>query len=1191
MPDVATVWTVRLWGLTSPRADVLATLVTVAALAASRFALLPSGPWDWDETLFARGILKFDLPGHYPHPPGFPLWMLLGWLVHFFVSEPLVGLQLLSAAASCLTLWPLAALGRKVAPPAVAVGATLLVLFLPGVWLHAGRGFSSTPAAFIALWAAALAWRPADRRQVTAFTCLVTAAFLIRPILLPSLALLWLAGVWQVTPRRRLLPGVAAASAAVLLAVVGMVIAQGSWSEFARPFAVHGRTHARNLLGNTGGFAELGIVKGAGGATLACLLLVLAAIGVARWMRRGGRNAAITWIAVVGIGVGELIWLQNRTFSRYAVPFQLAAAPPVAAAAALAPPALGASVLLAAAAATAMRGWPTVVEQHARLLPGWESLLFAARAAARSDCDLVVDGGLYPFVSYLSHRERAAGRGWSFKVFLPPANPEATGAPQRCYLLVTDVPENYLPAPWGRRWRWGEVSRELHPLTSGRFLNSTVVEGAILPVRAWWLPEKSGGNRFMWGGANAELLLPPLAPTGSLALELLPTRGAAPLAVLLNGADVAFVPGDARRLTLPLAASVFSPTKVNRLTFRREHGYPPQRGDSRPLAVCLYGLTSPSGDPAWAARRRLTSLLASAEVKHRFRFPAEGFYRPEHFAFGRAAWTRPRASMNVPLAPGVLTFTLWAPRPDPVDLKISIDGQPVAGPLSIGRNPQTFSIALTNRQTPTAPARLELGSRPYTPATAGSTDSRELGVVLAAVELVPTAAQAAQGWLAVPDSNGSSLLWAPARGAALESGVGWTASGRGDQKYLLGGEGSLLALPEAASGDRFLLEVSAPSHSAAVQLLVDAQPIAVLLPGSPRAVLEVPARAGTAAEPALLTVQRARRTAGDVKVYLHSVAVRTGNRPWAGAVAHPLDRARLGVRLEAPPGGARRLPASGLHQVELFPAGRGSWTFPEAELRLPAAAGVLRLTLAAPRPTPPELELLVEGHAVAGPLAVGREPQEFFLTIPPQPASATAVRVGLRATAYSPGGSDPRQLGVVVLGGELAAAAAHATARWLLDPPATDSTWTLTEVPHGAYTAERFAEGEGCWLLPRAWLSVPAGNGVLTLTAWAPRPVPARLEIWRNGALLAGPVDLPNHPTQLDIPLQASSTAATEAVLELKSEPYSPHRHSHGSDRRELGIVLSHLAFRPSGERSSDRPEQVSHGGGSAPAGPRRAEE
>jgi len=50
--------------------------VLTAALAAflfwSRFSLLADGPWEWDEVLFARGLLHFELAAHFPHPPGFP---------------------------------------------------------------------------------------------------------------------------------------------------------------------------------------------------------------------------------------------------------------------------------------------------------------------------------------------------------------------------------------------------------------------------------------------------------------------------------------------------------------------------------------------------------------------------------------------------------------------------------------------------------------------------------------------------------------------------------------------------------------------------------------------------------------------------------------------------------------------------------------------------------------------------------------------------------------------------------------------------------------------------------------------------------------------------------------------------------------------------------------------------------------
>ena len=62
----------RLWGLVDHRLDLLLTLLAIAALAISRFGLLASGPWEWDETIFARGMLDFSLAAHFPQPPGFP---------------------------------------------------------------------------------------------------------------------------------------------------------------------------------------------------------------------------------------------------------------------------------------------------------------------------------------------------------------------------------------------------------------------------------------------------------------------------------------------------------------------------------------------------------------------------------------------------------------------------------------------------------------------------------------------------------------------------------------------------------------------------------------------------------------------------------------------------------------------------------------------------------------------------------------------------------------------------------------------------------------------------------------------------------------------------------------------------------------------------------------------------------------
>jgi len=1165
-PD--TIWTLSLWGLPSTRGDRLATLATVALLAPSRFALLPSGPWDWDETLFARGILDFDLPGHYPHPPGFPLWMLLGWLVHFVVSEPLVGLQLLSATASCLTLWPLAALGRRVAPPPVAAAAALVMLFAPGVWLHAPRGFSCTPATLFALWAAALALRPADSRPVTAFTALVTAAFLIRPILLPSLGLLWLAGIWTVTPRRRLLPGLGAAAAAVLVAVAGMVVAQGSWSEFARSFLVHGRRHTRNLLGNTGGFAELGIVKGLGGPILACVFTAVVLAGLVVWLRRVGRRSTLAWVAVLTLGIGQLIWLQNRTFSRYAVPYQMTAAPLLAGAAALLPPTLGAGLLLASATSLAATSFPAVAEQHTRLMPGWQALRFAADLAAREGYDLVVEPGLFPFASYLAHAERAAGRPWPFQALLAPSSPDAASLPRGRYLLVTDLPGNYLTAPWERRWRWQEVGARLRPLTSGRFLNAAVIDGAMVPIRGFWPAERSGGETFIWGEPLAELLLPPLALEGPLGVDLLPARGDAPLAVRLNGFDIALLPGDAPRLTLPINPAMVSATAANRLQLSRERGYPPGGGDSRPLAVRLFGFTQPIDENTFIARERLAALLAESDPQRHPSFAAAGLYRPERFPRGRGTWTQPQATFDLPLAAGILTLTVWAPRPGPVDLVVDVGGTTTIGPLAIGRDPQDVSLILPGSAGQEPTTRLSLGSRPYTPASEGSRDTRTLGVVVGRLLFTPTT-PSSHGWMAVPDREGSALLWASltAQPPQPQAAVGWQRAEAGEQEYFVGGDGALMPLPGARAGDRFVLEVSTPPTTDPALVEIDGRPAAVLLPGLARVILELPAGLQTAGAPSLLTVRHAREGSGKLAVHLHSVAVRRSGESWGGPIDHPLERARLGVRLTSAIPSSAPLRATGLHHVEPFLAGTGAWTFPRAELTLPSAGGLLRLTLAAPRPTSPELELTLDGRPLAGPLALGSQPQDLVVALPSvQPEGKPTLRLGLRSVPFVPasrGGSDSRELGVVLLGGEQLAPPGSPIVRWLFVPPASGPGWTVTAFSPGTYGPERFGDHEGCWTVPRALLTVPPGDGVLTLTAWAARPSPSQFEIWRDGSRLLGPLDLPNHPTQLEIPLHPRSTDGREIVLELRSAPYSPRRHHGSSDDRELGVVLSHLAFRP----------------------------
>ncbi len=587
----------RLWGLSDHRLDYVLTITTVGFLAASRFLLLASGPWEWDETIFARGMLHFELAGHFPQPPGFPGLLALGHLLLPLAGEPYRALQLVSALASVLVFWPLAALGRRIALPGVAAAAALLVLFLPGPWLYSLRGFSSMAAVALLLAGAALIPDGLGSRRATWFTLLLTAAFLVRPILLPTVALLWLVGLDSVHPKRRALPGMILGVVSVAVAVVVMVRLEGGWSAFVEPFVAHAGFHADRLHRNTHVLAEVGLIKGVGGLPTATVLTIVSMVGLGVWWRRVGSRSAFVWAAILGLTATQLVMLQNRSYARYAVGVQMAAAPLVAGAASLGSPAIAVGGLLGFTAFSAWRSWPLVHEQHREKFGAWQATVDAATRAAELDWAVVVEPEVFVFSSYWWHVLEAQEVDLPPMV-LSPRSPEAWLGVDRPWILATVHPHLYWESLTGGSTTYGGVSEQLRPLTQDRFLSAAVIDNPPLPIGPWWAVEHfDDGRPFMWAGPGAELWLPPCPPGTFIGLEVRPASGPTPLGITIsNGGGVFELDGLAPASRIRTRTTEKAPRRPVIIRLLRSAAYPPGGGDDRALiAQLLDVVVRPSG--------------------------------------------------------------------------------------------------------------------------------------------------------------------------------------------------------------------------------------------------------------------------------------------------------------------------------------------------------------------------------------------------------------------------------------------------------------------------------------------------------------------------------------------------------------------------------------------------------------------
>lgn len=178
------------------------------SIALTRLMAVAHSLWEWDEVLFCHSLRDFNVAAHHPHPPGYPLYVVLGRFFRLFVADDFRALRTINLLCSMLIFPGMYLLARELRMEVVpAMLAAVLTCFAPNVWFYGGTAFTDIPALALLLFGAALLLRGRTSRAAYFAGCLImAAACVMRPQNALFGAYPWLVSSWPRWKERKLDP-------------------------------------------------------------------------------------------------------------------------------------------------------------------------------------------------------------------------------------------------------------------------------------------------------------------------------------------------------------------------------------------------------------------------------------------------------------------------------------------------------------------------------------------------------------------------------------------------------------------------------------------------------------------------------------------------------------------------------------------------------------------------------------------------------------------------------------------------------------------------------------------------------------------------------------------------------------------------------------------------------------------------
>jgi 4-amino-4-deoxy-L-arabinose transferase-like glycosyltransferase len=303
-----------------------------------RIVTAPRTPWENDEFLFAEAVRKWDPSLYHPHPPGFPLFVLLGKAFAIVISDPWRALVVLNIVLAPIGFIALTRALRHWTGDGQIAAASSLIYFLSAAMLVHGPLALSDAAAitFVCLALAAIA-APDDSHERSAILAGVwtSAAIGTRPPLLIAVAPLLVIALIRMRTMRQRIACVVTFGFVSLMWFLPLLDVTGGWDGFmqyqtkqAAYFATHDAAMSRGAF-TAKQIALRFLIHPWGSKYLTIPLIALILLGAVDVARRWRPLLSLLAFTAVQI-VFELASMDPADAARYSLPimivFALAAA-------------------------------------------------------------------------------------------------------------------------------------------------------------------------------------------------------------------------------------------------------------------------------------------------------------------------------------------------------------------------------------------------------------------------------------------------------------------------------------------------------------------------------------------------------------------------------------------------------------------------------------------------------------------------------------------------------------------------------------------------------------------------------------------------------------------------------------------------------------------------------------------------